>query len=79
MVKKLDWWEYGERSKELKVPHYANTTAARDGNLPHYNSNMPPIKATCLIQLPLTFIPNTSNSSFVVAIYIQLTQLSVML
>ena len=23
-----------ERGKELKVPHHANTTAARDGNLP---------------------------------------------
>ena len=30
-----------ERGKELKVPHHANTAAARDGNLPY-------IKATCL-------------------------------
>ena len=61
-----------ERGKELKVPYYANAAAACNGNLP-------PIKATCLIQLLLTFISNTSNSSFIVAIYIQLTQLSVIL
>ena len=41
MVKKLDCWEYGKRDKELKIPHHANTAAARDGNLPH-------VKATCL-------------------------------
>ena len=64
--------EYKKRGKELKVPYHASTAAARDGNMPY-------IKATCLIQLPLAFIPNTGNSSFVVAIYIQLTQLSVIL
>ena len=31
-----------ERGKELKVPHYTNTAAAYDGNLPY-------IKAACLI------------------------------
>ena len=71
--------KYKERGKELKVPHYTSAAAAHDGNLPHYNSNMPYIKVTCLIQLPLTFISNTSNSSFVVAIYIQLMQLSIIL
>ena len=34
MVKKLDYWEYGERGKKLKVFYYANAAAARDGNLP---------------------------------------------
>ena len=75
----VDCCEYEERGKELKVPHYTSAAAACDGNLPYYNGNMPPVKATCLIQLPLTFIPNTSNSSFIVAIYIQLMQLSVIL
>ena len=42
IVKKLDGWEYGERGKELKVPHHASAAAVRDGNLPY-------IKATCLI------------------------------
>ena len=72
-------WEYEERGEEFKVPHHASAAAACDGNLPYYDGNMPPIKVTCLIQLPLTFIPNTSNSSFIVAIYIQLMQLSVIL
>ena len=41
MVKKLNYWEYGERGKELKVLYYASTAAARDGNLSY-------VKATCL-------------------------------
>ena len=41
MVKKLNYWEYGERGKEFKVPHHASIAAAYDGNLPH-------VKATCL-------------------------------
>ena len=41
MVKKLNYWEYGERGKELKIPYYTSAAAARDGNLPY-------IKATCL-------------------------------
>ena len=41
MGKKLDYWEFGERGKELKVPHHASAAAARDGNLPY-------MKATCL-------------------------------
>ena len=49
MVKKLNCWEFGERGKEFKVPHYTSTVAARDGNLPNYNGNMPYIKATYLI------------------------------
>ena len=55
----INSYKYKERGKELKVPYYASAAAAYDGNLPHYNSNMPYIKATCLIQLPLPFIPNT--------------------
>ena len=53
--------EYKGRGKELKVPHYASAAAVRDGNLPYYNSNMPYIKATCLIQLPLAFILNNNK------------------
>ena len=41
MVEKLDWWEYGERGEEFKVPYYASAAAARDGNLPR-------VKATYL-------------------------------
>ena len=51
-------FKYEERGEEFKAPHYASAVAARDGNLPNYNGNMPYIKATCLIQLPLAFIPN---------------------
>ena len=42
MVKKLNCEKYKERGKELKVPHYTSAAAA-------HNSNMPYIKATCLI------------------------------
>ena len=42
MGKRLNCYKYGERGKELKVPHHASTAAARDGNVPY-------IKATCLI------------------------------
>ena len=41
MVKKLNYYKYGERGKELKVPYYASATPVRDGNLPY-------VKATCL-------------------------------
>ena len=34
MVKKLNYWEYRERGKEFKIPHYTSTIAVRDGNLP---------------------------------------------
>ena len=34
MVKKLNYWEYGERGEEFKIPNYANAAAVRDGNLP---------------------------------------------
>jgi hypothetical protein len=36
-----DLWEYGERGKELKVPHYTSAAAVCDSNLPR-------VKATCL-------------------------------
>ena len=42
MVKKLDLLRIEERGEKLKGPHYANTAAVCDGNLPY-------IKATCLI------------------------------
>ena len=41
MVKRLGYLKYGERGKELKIPHHASAAAARDSNLPY-------IKATCL-------------------------------
>ena len=41
--------EYKGRGKELKVPHHASAAAARDGNLPYCDGNMPYVKATCLI------------------------------
>ena len=41
MVKKLNCLRIEERGKELKVPHYTNTAAVHDSNLPY-------IKATCL-------------------------------
>ena len=68
----IDCYKYEERGEELKVPHYASAAAVRDGKLLY-------IKAIYFIQLPLPFIPNTGNSSFMVAIYIQLTQLSIIL
>ena len=42
MVKKLNCQELKKGVKELKVPHYTNTVAVHNGNLPY-------IKATCLI------------------------------
>ena len=42
-------FKYKERGKELKVPYYTSAVAARDGNLPNCDGNMPYIKATCLI------------------------------
>ena len=34
MGEKLDCCEFGERGKELKVPHHASAAAVRDSNLP---------------------------------------------
>ena len=42
IVNKINCWEYKERGKEFKVPHYASAAAACDSNVPY-------IKATCLI------------------------------
>ena len=49
--------------EELKAPRHASAAATRDGNLPLRNGSLPYLMATCLI-------PNTSNSSFIVAINI---------
>jgi hypothetical protein len=49
--------------EELKAPRHASAAATRDGNLLSHNGSLPYLTATCLI-------PNTSNSSFIVAIYI---------
>ena len=55
MVEKIDCWEFGERSEELKVPYHTSAAAAYDGNLlyikgnlPHIKGNLPYIIATCL-------------------------------
>jgi hypothetical protein len=49
--------------KELKAPRHASAAATRDGNLPSRDGSLPYVTAICLI-------PDTSNSSFVVTIYI---------
>jgi hypothetical protein len=51
------------KGEELKAPRYASAAATRDGNLPLRDGSLPYLTATCLI-------PDTSNSSFIVAIYI---------
>ena len=49
--------------EEPKAPRHASAAATRDGNLPSRNGSLPYVTATCLI-------PDTSNSSFIVTIYI---------
>ena len=49
--------------KELKAPRHASAAATRDGNLLSRDGSLPYMTATCLI-------PDTGNSSFIVAIYI---------
>ena len=49
--------------KELRAPRHTSAAATRDGNLPSHNGSLPYVTANCLI-------PDTSNSSFIVAIYI---------
>ena len=49
--------------KELKAPRHASAAATRDGNLLSRDGSLLYVMATCLI-------PDTSNSSFIVAIYI---------
>ena len=51
--------------EELKAPRHASAAATRDGNLPSRDGNLPYLTAIYLI-------PDTGNSSFVVAIYIQI-------
>ena len=51
------------KGEELKAPRHASAAATRNGNLPLRNGSLPYVTATCLI-------PDTSNSSFIVAIYI---------
>jgi hypothetical protein len=52
-------------SEEFKAPRYASAAATYNGNLPSHDGKLLYIMAICLI-------PNTSNSSFVVTIYIQI-------
>ena len=49
--------------EELKAPRYASTAAIHNSNLPLRDGSLLYVTATCLI-------PDTSNSSFIVAIYI---------
>ena len=49
--------------EELKAPRYASAAATRNGNLPLRDGSLPYVIAICLIT-------NTSNSSFIVTIYI---------
>jgi rhodanese-related sulfurtransferase len=49
--------------EELKAPRHASAAAIRNGNLPSRDGSLPYLTATYLI-------PDTSNSSFIVAIYI---------
>ena len=51
--------------EELKAPRHASAAAARDGNLLSCDGSLLYLTATC-------FIPNTSNSSFMVIINIQI-------
>ena len=51
------------KGEELKVPRHASATATRDGNLLSRDGNLLYMTANCLI-------PDTGNSSFVVALYI---------
>ena len=53
------------KGEELKVPRHASAAATRDGNLLSRDGNLPYVTANCLI-------PDTGNSSFVVALYIQI-------
>ena len=49
--------------EELRAPRHASVAATRDGNLLLRDGSLPYVTATYLI-------PDTSNSSFIVAIYI---------
>ena len=51
------------KGEELKALRHASAAATRNGNLPSRDGSLPYVTATYLI-------PDTSNSSFIVAIYI---------
>jgi len=51
------------KGEELKAPRHASAAATRDGNLPLRDGSLPYVTVTCLI-------PDTSNSFFIVTIYI---------
>ena len=61
MVNSIDYRKGVREGEELKAPRHASAAATRDGNLPSRDGKLPYVTANCLI-------PNTSNSSFVVAI-----------
>ena len=56
MVKKLNCWEFGERGKELKVPHHASAAAVRDGNLPQLALNNGHLPLFPTVSLYLDFL-----------------------
>jgi hypothetical protein len=51
------------KGEELKAPRHASAAATRDGNLLSRDGSLPYLTAACLI-------PDTSNSSFMITIYI---------
>jgi len=51
------------KGEELKAPRHASAAAIRDGNLPSRDGSLLYVTANCLI-------PDTGNSSFMVALYI---------
>jgi hypothetical protein len=51
------------KGEELKASRHASAAATRDSNLLSRDGSLPYVTATCLI-------PDTGNSSFIVAIYI---------
>ena len=57
------YWNGIREGEELKAPRHASAAATRDGNSPSRDGSLPHLTATYLI-------PDTGNSSFIVAIYI---------
>jgi hypothetical protein len=51
------------KGEEPRAPRHASAAATRDGNLPLRDGSLPYVTVTCLI-------PDTGNSSFIVATYI---------
>ena len=63
MLYSIDSRKGVREGEELKAPRYASAAATHNGKLLSRDGNLPYVMANCLI-------PDTSNSSFIVAIYI---------